>query len=52
MGCGCGNPRSGSTTVYVLTMPNGATSEHLTREDAEYHNSRQGGGGAITELRP
>jgi hypothetical protein len=37
--------------VYVLTMPNGQTSEHLTREDAAYRNSRRGGGGAITEVR-
>lgn len=51
MGCGCGTSRGGATTVYVLTMPAGTSSEHATREDADYQNSRQGGGGTVTEVR-
>jgi hypothetical protein len=51
MACGCGTNRSAANTVYVLTMPNGQTSQHATRDDAEYQNSRHGGAGTVTEVR-
>ena len=49
MGCNCGKKRKTATSVgsYTLTMPDGATSTHTTRLDAQTTNVKQGGGGKV-----
>ena len=48
MGCGCNKKRRGtSVTSYQLTMPDGSTSTHTTRLDAQTANVKGGGGGSV-----
>ena len=56
MGCNCGKRRkltAGSAQpITVLTMPNGETSSHATRLEAEAENIRKGGGGKFATAQP
>ena len=48
MGCGCGKKRAAtSVTSFTLTTPDGQTSEHSTRLDAQRANLQAGGGGTV-----
>jgi len=55
VGCGCGKKKQQSlvqaSSSYVLTMPDGQTSEHPSRLDAEVQNIRAGGGGKVARPR-
>ena len=48
MGCKCGKNRTVQVR-YRLTMPDGKSSLHGTRRSAELANSRNGGGGTISQ---
>lgn len=48
MGCGCGKRRASTVTSYELKMPDGATSEHDTRLEAQKANIAKGGGGKVS----
>lgn len=48
MGCGCNKRRKAqSVTSYTLAMPDGQTSEHGSKLEAQAENIRQGGGGKV-----
>lgn len=46
MGCGCGKTKGAQ--AFTLRMPDGTTSLHATKLEAQAANSRKGGGGRIT----
>lgn len=51
MGCGCNKRRkslTASSTRYVLRMPDGTSTEHDTKLQAQAENARKGGGGRVT----
>ena len=48
MGCGCGKRKaSQSATSYTLAMPDGQTSQHGSKLEAQAENVRKGGGGKV-----
>ena len=47
MGCGCRKAKDKSTQTFALRMPDGSTSEHGSRLEAEAANARKGGGGKV-----
>jgi hypothetical protein len=49
MGCGCSKRRKAaeSVTSYTLSMPDGSTSDHGSKLEAQAENVRQGGGGKV-----
>ena len=47
MGCGCNKRKQQSVSSYTLTMPDGETSTHATRLDAQTANVKAGGGGKV-----
>jgi len=49
MGCGC-NKRKLSSSSWKLTMPDGSTSTHGSRLEAEAANAKQGGGGTVRQV--
>jgi hypothetical protein len=55
MGCNCGKnkrlPSSRSKQTFALRMPNGDTSTHGSRLEAEAANVRKGGGGKVQPKR-
>ena len=51
MGCNCGKRKTlaaSSSARYVLRMPDGSTSEHGSKLEAQAENARRGGGGRVT----
>lgn len=46
MGCGC-NKAKKTVQTFALKMPDGSTSEHGSRLEAEATNARKGGGGKV-----
>ena len=48
MGCGCNKTKAKATQTFALRMPDGSTSEHGSRLEAEAANARKGGGGKVT----
>lgn len=51
MGCGCGKRKTSTTQTFSLRTPDGKTSEHGSRLEAEAENARRGGGGKVTPKR-
>jgi|GEM_PF-6292520 len=53
MGCNCGKNKrlSSSKQTFALRMPNGDTSTHGSRLEAEAANVRKGGGGKVQPKR-
>lgn len=48
MGCGCNKGKvKGAKQTFALRMPDGSTSEHGSRLEAEAANARKGGGGKV-----
>lgn len=49
MGCNCGKKQTttASTQTYELRTPDGATTTHNSRLEAEAENARRGGGGKV-----
>lgn len=51
MGCNCGKRKTltaASRPKVLLTMPDGAVSEHGSKLEAQAENARRGGGGRVT----
>ena len=51
MGCGCRKQKGSTQQTFALRMPDGSTSEHGSRLEAEATNARKGGGGKVTTKR-
>ena len=49
MGCGCAKKKklASQASSYELSMPDGQTSSHPTRLEAEVTNAKNGGGGKV-----
>jgi hypothetical protein len=49
MGCGCNKKKrvAQAATSYTLTMPDGSTSDHGSRLEAQAANVQHGGGGKV-----
>lgn len=49
MACGCAKKKklAAQATSYELAMPDGSSSSHDTRLDAEVANAKNGGGGKV-----
>lgn len=50
MGCNCGGRARRAVTVYRLTLPNGATRDYATMQEAAAARKRTGGTGRIVSV--